>query len=231
MESARRAGSIASSTALRASSCRKPTPAAAAWRTPAARQSVQASRGLAEDLLQQAQFGVHADDCRGVEHLSAARLQARGAGEHGVTDARRDAHPAGCEHLGDEKGLPPVWRWSSVGSTSEPLGESCGRPPRERRQGDSSSRLDVAEDESQRVLAAELVVTVSRERARAVRSSRRPRKRSRSRVASSAQWTSSTDRDRRLEASAPDVATEDVSSRSIRGQRVGRSPPSWPARS
>jgi hypothetical protein len=124
---------------------------------------VRGSDGIADERGEQPRLDLGADERGRLQRGPAGRRQARPTGEHRVPHGDRDAGLAAGQGLGDEARVAAGLAVERGGI--EPLagGERLHRLDRQRRQRDSAHcgrRGQVAEDDSQRVARAELVVAI-----------------------------------------------------------------------
>jgi hypothetical protein len=127
---------------------------------------VEPIQGLVDDRLEQGEIGLEADDGCRVEDRARPKVESCRAGQHRVPHARRHARSAGGQHLGDEERIASRLPVELVDVDTGSLGELVHAALGQRGQCDSPSRLDVAKDEPQWVLWADLVVAVRRDHER-----------------------------------------------------------------
>ena len=161
---ARRWGASDSSIAMRASSWRKATPSAVGGQHARAEALLEAGElVLGRQRLEQPELGLRLGHGDGAQQRRGRRAQARGAGEDGVADRRRDLAIAAGQHLGEEERVARRAAVELVGVDAVGLGElrdRLGRQPRQLAALDPPRRGQLAEHDPQRVAQVELVVAV-----------------------------------------------------------------------
>jgi hypothetical protein len=115
---------------------------------------------VARQRLEQPQLGALRHDRDRFEHAARA-AEARRPGQHGIADGVGNLGAAGREHLGDEERVARGTAVQLGGVDAVKRGERRDRPgrqPRDREAVDRAARGQLADDDSQRMGAIELVV-------------------------------------------------------------------------
>ena len=186
--------------------------------------------------LKQPRLDRGTDQCRHIEHAARRRPKSRGPGQHRIAGGGRDPVQPGLQHLRDVERVSAGGLVQLGGIQAAAPGHDRHGPRRQREEFDppgTSLHRELPESHPQRVVTASSsswhVATIRTGSSRI----RRARNRSRSRVASSAQWMSSmtTTQSPRCALSSPSRAVNRSSRGPCTRHSLARSPPSWPLRS
>jgi hypothetical protein len=155
---------------------------------------------VACNRFEQTQLGRTGDNCDGVEYAPRVSVELGGPRQNGVADRGRDVFSGRTEHFGDEERIATRASVELVGVNGMQDTQDTQHPHgfhRQRRQRGAFGALrsrQSAEDDPQWMLRVDFLVAIGGEDERPGTVTRRPSRRSRSSVASSAQCTSSSTR-------------------------------------